>query len=254
MKSVVVALFLGAEALSTGRLTPGTFSHDGKPHMVKSSPIVCIDALSNMTYMPEEEWTQTRIFQKGPTAGMEGQFRCQCKENGTINCRSLSLPCIFAERNKGYQIGEKFIINDYGESHIDFQCACIGEENGKIDCNEINPGCWDVHTQKKYPLGAEFEQTRAGDELIRDCDCSGDDATRLISCRLTRYCKLNGKYIKIGEQEVIETQTQKQTCTCIEAARTSCMIETKPILKNSELNTKVPEERISVAEFENMNR
>ena len=32
-----------------------------------------------------------------------------------------SLPCIFAERNKGYQIGEKFVIKDYGDSHVDFQ-------------------------------------------------------------------------------------------------------------------------------------
>ena len=31
-----------------------------------------------------------------------------------------SLPCVFAERNKGYQIGETFFIKDYGESHIDF--------------------------------------------------------------------------------------------------------------------------------------
>ena len=31
------------------------------------------------------------------------------------------MPCIFAERNKGYQIGEKFVIKDYGDSHVDFQ-------------------------------------------------------------------------------------------------------------------------------------
>ena len=41
-------------------------------------------------------------------------------------------------------------------------------------------------------------------------------------------CKLNGKYIKLGEQEIIETETSKQTCTCLEASRTSCMIEAKP--------------------------
>ena len=43
--------------------------------MVLPDPIVCLDALTDTTYMPGEEWTQTRIFQKGPTAGMEGQFR-----------------------------------------------------------------------------------------------------------------------------------------------------------------------------------
>ena len=43
--------------------------------MVQPDPIVCLDALTDTTYMPGEEWTQTRIFQKGPTAGMEGQFR-----------------------------------------------------------------------------------------------------------------------------------------------------------------------------------
>ena len=86
--------------------------------MVQPDPIVCLDALTDTTYMPGEEWTQTRIFQKGPTAGMEGQFRlvlyhpkkracimqdlyitnvvihlflfsCQCKDNGAISCRSL---------------------------------------------------------------------------------------------------------------------------------------------------------------------
>ena len=43
--------------------------------MVQPDPIVCLDALTDTTYSPGEEWTQTRIFQKGPTAGMEGQFR-----------------------------------------------------------------------------------------------------------------------------------------------------------------------------------
>ena len=113
--------------------------------------------------------------------------------------------------------------------------------------------------------------------MIRDCVCSGDDKSRLISCQLKRYCKLNGKYIKLNEQEVIETETQekieilqtttgtktdchhmghmiwpiiwtpyrmalcwnfdflkKQTCTCIEAARTSCIIEAKPITKKNQ--------------------
>ena len=82
--------------------------------MGQPDPIVCLDALTDTTYSPGEEWTQTRIFQKGPTAGMEGQFRlvfnldlvgrimqdlyiskvlsyfrCECKENGAISCRSL---------------------------------------------------------------------------------------------------------------------------------------------------------------------
>ena len=43
--------------------------------MVQPDPIVCLDALTDTTYSPGEEWTQTRIFQKGPTAVMEGQFR-----------------------------------------------------------------------------------------------------------------------------------------------------------------------------------
>ena len=43
--------------------------------MVQPDPIVCLDALTDTTYMPGEEWTQTRFFRKGPTAGMEGQFR-----------------------------------------------------------------------------------------------------------------------------------------------------------------------------------
>ena len=47
-------------------------------------------------------------------------------------------------------------------------------------------------------------------------------------------CKLNGKYIKLGEQEIIETETSKQTCTCLEASRTSCMIEAKPLPKSAE--------------------
>lgn len=34
-----------------------------------------------------------------------------------------SLPCVFAERNKGYQIGETFFIKDYGESHTDFSVS-----------------------------------------------------------------------------------------------------------------------------------
>ena len=42
-------------------------------------------------------------------------------------------------------------------------------------------------TLRKYPLGTKFEQTRATDDLIRDCECSGDDKSRLISCQLTRY-------------------------------------------------------------------
>jgi len=230
-----------------GALKPGTFTDDGAPHMVPADPIVCHDALSNLTYMPSEQWTQTRIFQKGPTAGMEGQFRCECKQSGAITCRSLSLPCIFAERNKGYQIGEKFLIKDYGQNHIDFQCACIGEANGKIDCTEVNPGCWDVHTQQKYPIGTKFEQTRAGDDLIRDCECSGDEKSRLISCQLTRYCKLNGQYIELGEQVVIETESQRQTCTCIEAARTSCMIEAKPLIKEAE---NIRTEQINIDELE----
>jgi len=188
------ALFCQA-AYGASVLKEGTFTNDGLPHMVQPDPIVCLDALTDTTYMPGEEWTQTRFFRKGPTAGMEGQFRCQCKDNGAISCRSLSLPCVFAERNKGYQIGETFFIKDYGESHIDFSCACIGEANGKIDCSEINRGCWDVHTQKKYPIGTKFEQTRAGDDLIRDCECSGDDKSRLISCQLTRYER--GKQVKL---------------------------------------------------------
>lgn len=237
MKTVLLALFISTEGASTGgRLSPGTYTADGKPHMVQQYPITCIDSLTNITYMPNEEWTQTRIFQKGPTAGMQGQFRCLCQDNGAITCRSLSLPCIFAERNKGYQIGEQFIIRDYGESHVDFQCACIGEANGKIDCDEINAGCWDVHTQKKYPLNSNFEQTRKEDDLIRDCECTGDEKSRLISCKLTRYCKLNGKYIKLGEKQITETKTQTQTCTCIEAARTSCIIEAKPVHNEEDEN------------------
>ena len=52
-----------------------TLQLDGLPHMVQPDPIVCLDALTDTTYMPGEEWTQTRFFRKGPTAGMEGQFR-----------------------------------------------------------------------------------------------------------------------------------------------------------------------------------
>lgn len=236
------------QSVKTSQLKAGTYTADGKPHMVQQHPITCLDGLTNVEYQPGDEWTQTRIFDNGPTTGMEGQFRCECQQNGGITCRSLSLPCIFAERNKGYQIGEKFVIKDYGDSHVDFQCACIGEANGKIDCTEINPGCWDTHTQKKYPLNTEFEQTRAGDDLIRDCVCSGDDKSRLVSCQLKRYCKLNGKYIKLNEQEVIETETQKQTCTCIEAARTSCIIEAKPITKKNQYQ--IPEETILMDELD----
>ena len=67
-----------------------------------------------------------------------------------------------------------------------------------------------IEITNQYPLNTEFEQTRAGDDLIRDCVCSGDDKSRLISCQLKRYCKLNGKYIKLNEQEVIETETQEK--------------------------------------------
>ena len=44
-----------------------------------------------------------------------------------------------------------------------------------------------------------------------------------------RYCKLNGRYLKIGERDVMESDTQTQECTCIEAGRTSCVIEAKPL-------------------------
>jgi len=35
--------------------------------------------------------------------------------------------------------------------------------------------------------------------------------------------------LEIGEKNVVETPTQTQTCTCIEAGRTSCIIEAKPL-------------------------
>ena len=38
----------------------------------------------------------------------------------------------------------------------------------------------------KYALNSTFEQTRAEDDLIRDCECTGDETTRLIKCALTR--------------------------------------------------------------------
>ena len=53
--------------------------------------------------------------------------------------------------------------------------------------------------------------------------------------RLKLYpAQLNGKYIKVGEEAVIETETQIQTCTCQEASRTSCIIEAKPVTKTVE--------------------
>ena len=57
------------------KLKPGTFTADGKPHMVQQHPITCLDGLTNVEYQPGDEWTQTRIFDNGPTTGMEGQFR-----------------------------------------------------------------------------------------------------------------------------------------------------------------------------------
>ena len=62
--------------------------------MVQPDPIVCLDALTDTTYMPGEEWTQTRIFQKGPTAGMEGQFRLVLyhPKNGLVLCRICISP------------------------------------------------------------------------------------------------------------------------------------------------------------------
>jgi len=200
--------------------------------------VKCKDQITQVIYEPGDEWTQTRVFESGPTDGMEGQFRCKCLEDGGIQCSSLSLPCVF--QDQGYQIGEKFNIMDYGNSHIDYKCACLGQPNGQIQCNEINAGCWDVHTQKKYALNSTFEQTRAEDDLIRDCECTGDETTRLIKCALTRYCKLNGRYLKIGERDVMESDTQTQECTCIEAGRTSCVIEAKP-LKAQQIQD-IPEE------------
>ena len=43
--------------------------------MVQQHPITCLDGLTNAEYQPGDEWTQTRIFDNGPTTGMEGQFR-----------------------------------------------------------------------------------------------------------------------------------------------------------------------------------
>ena len=43
--------------------------------MVQQHPITCLDGLTNVEYQPGDEWTQTRIFDNGPTTGMEGQFR-----------------------------------------------------------------------------------------------------------------------------------------------------------------------------------
>ena len=57
------------------KLKPGTYTADGKPHMVQQHPITCLDGLTNVEYQPGDEWTQTRIFDNGPTTGMEGQFR-----------------------------------------------------------------------------------------------------------------------------------------------------------------------------------
>ena len=41
----------------------------------KQQPITCLDGLTNTEYQPGDEWTQTRIFDNGPTTGMQGQFR-----------------------------------------------------------------------------------------------------------------------------------------------------------------------------------
>ena len=57
------------------KLKSGTYTSDGKPHMVQQHPITCLDGLTNVEYQPGDEWTQTRIFDNGPTTGMEGQFR-----------------------------------------------------------------------------------------------------------------------------------------------------------------------------------
>jgi len=237
--SLVASLFISVHGIPTQQQT----EQQAIPTEVK-----CRDQISNQDYSPNEQWTQNRVFQEGATKGMEGQFRCTCQENGGITCRSLSLPCIF--QDKGYEIGEKFKIEDYGASHIDYQCACLGQPNGQIQCSEINAGCWDVHTQKKYALDASFEQTRADDDLIRDCQCTGDEKTRLIKCALTRYCKLNGNYLKIGEEEVIETDTQKQTCTCVEAGRTSCIIEAKPIQPEAVIADQIPEAKVDVSNYD----
>lgn len=209
--------------------------------------IQCLDQMDQMKYEVGATWTQTRTFETGATKGMEGQFRCTCLDNGGISCKSLSLPCIF--QDKGYEIGEKFEITNYGESHTDYECACLGQPNGQISCDEINQGCWDSHTMKKYALDTTFEQTRAGDDLIRDCECSGDSTSRLIKCQLTRYCKLNGKYLEIGEKDVIETDSQTQTCTCIEAGRTSCIIEAKPMQAGDEKDkSQIPGDSIVLQE------
>merc|ERR1712002_37348 len=218
MKTGLIALFVGASA---------EVEQQGMTH-------TCLDSLTGSTYAPGDTWLQDRIFQQGPTAGMTGKFSCTCADSGAITCRSMSLPCIYAAENKGYEIGETFYIKNYGDSHVDFKCKCEGEANGRISCAEHEPGCWDRHTAKKYKLGESFNQTREGDDLIRNCTCSGDNQKRLISCKLDNYCQLNGKYIKVGEEAVIETETQIQTCTCQEASRTSCIIEAKPVTKTVE--------------------
>jgi hypothetical protein len=191
------------------------------------SNAVCRDPDTGVVYQPNEEWVRNKIFNDGPTKGMQGQFSCVCQVDGSMRCSSLSLPCIINDR--GYEIGEKFKLYNYMDKHMDYECECLGTHKGSVDCKEINSGCWDAHTQNKSPLNSEFEQTRKDDNLIRDCKCSGDEKTRFISCELSRYCILNGEYYEKGEEIVIETATQKQTCQCIDAARTSCIIEAKPI-------------------------
>jgi len=242
MRSFVASLFLSVHGLPTQQQQEQSVAKQAVPSSVK-----CMDQMTNTLYEPGEQWTQTRVFEEGATRGMEGQFRCTCQDNGGITCRSLSLPCIF--QDKGYRIGEKFTILEYGASHVDYKCACLGQPNGQISCDEINAGCWDVHTEKKYPLDSTFEQTRADDDLIRDCECTGDETTRLIKCALTRYCKLNGNYLEIGEKDVIETETQTQTCTCIEAGRTSCIIEAKPIQAAQVLDSQIPEAKVDASNY-----
>ena len=73
------------------KLKAGTYTADGKPHMVQQHPITCLDGLTNVEYQPGDEWTQTRIFDNGPTTGMEGQFRWVDSSKNSIP-RNIRLP------------------------------------------------------------------------------------------------------------------------------------------------------------------
>ena len=69
---------------------------------------------------------RNKIFNDGPTKGMQGQFSCVCQADGSMRCSSLSLPCIINDR--GYEIGEKFKLYNYMDKHMDYEVKLVKVE------------------------------------------------------------------------------------------------------------------------------